>query len=248
MANEEPKSRDEGGGELARDVRLLGNALGDVLREQGGEALLQTVERIRALTKEARSQQGQDAAEAELDRLFGAMAFGEALPVLKAFTTYFQLVNLAEQKEIVRVNRRRAFEAGDQPRPESVRGAVKYLRESGMTADGMRALVGSLSIQLVFTAHPTESKRRSVQEKLHRLSDYLGRLEGPQTSRSDQERLELDVAAETEILWQTDEVRQRRLSVLDEARNILFYFGETLFQVTPRLYADLEKALAQWYP
>jgi len=248
MANEESKSRDEGGGELARDVRLLGNALGDVLREQGGEALLQTVERIRALTKEARSRQGQDAAEAELDRLFGAMTFGQALPVLKAFTTYFQIVNLAEQKEIVRVNRRRAFEAGDQPRPESVRDAVKHLRQSGMTADAMRALVGSLSIQIVFTAHPTESKRRSVQEKLHRLSDYLGRLEETWLSRSDQERLELDIAAETEILWQTDEVRQRRLSVLDEARNILFYFGETLFQVTPRLYADLQKALAENYP
>ncbi len=248
MANEELRGRDEVGGELARDVRLLGNALGDVLREQGGEALLQNVERIRALTKEARSRQGQDAAEAELDRLFGGMAFGEALPVLKAFTTYFQLVNLAEQKEIVRVNRRRAFEAGDQPRPESVRDAVKRLCESGVTADAMRTLVGSLSIQIVFTAHPTESKRRSVQEKLHRLSDFLGRLEEPQMSRSDRERLELDIAAETEILWQTDEVRQRRLSVLDEARNILFYFGETLFQVTPRLYADLAKALAENYP
>ena len=240
--------RDENGGELARDVRLLGNALGDVLREQGGEALLQNVERIRALTKEARAQRGQDAAEAELDALFGGMPFGQALPVLKAFTTYFQLINLAEQKEIVRVNRRRAFKAGDKPRPESVRDAVQRLCESGVTADQMRALIGSLSIQLVFTAHPTEAKRRSVQEKLHRISDYLGRLEEPQTSRSDQERLELDITAEIEILWQTDEVRQRRLSVLDEARNILFYFGETLFQVTPRLYADLEKALAQWYP
>jgi len=248
MASEEPMNRDENGGELARDVRLLGNALGDVLREQGGEALLQTVERIRALTKEARSHQGRDAAEAELDALFGGMAFGQALPVLKAFTTYFQLVNLAEQKEIVRVNRRRAFTAGDKPRAESVRDAVQRLCESGTTADGMRALIGSLSIQLVFTAHPTEAKRRSVQEKLHRISDSLGRLEEPQTSRSDQERLELDITAEAEILWQTDEVRQRRLSVLDEARNILFYFGETLFQVTPRLYADLEKALAQWYP
>ena len=248
MASEEPINRDENGGELARDVRLLGNALGDVLREQGGEPLLQTVERIRALTKEARSQHGQDAAEVELDALFGGMPFGQALPVLKAFTTYFQLVNLAEQKEIVRVNRRRAFTAGDKPRPESVRDAVQRLCESGTTADQMRALIGSLSIQLVFTAHPTEAKRRSVQEKLHRISDYLGKLEEAQTSRSDQERLELDITAETEILWQTDEVRQRRLSVLDEARNILFYFGETLFQVTPRLYADLEKALTQWYP
>ncbi|MDQ2799012.1 MAG: phosphoenolpyruvate carboxylase, partial [Armatimonadota bacterium] len=247
MAKEEKTGRDEGG-ELARDVRMLGNALGEVLREQGGESLLAMVERIRALTKEARSESGQDAAEAELNQLFGAMNFWEALPVLKAFTTYFQLVNLAEQKEIVRVNRRRAYDAGDQPRPESVRDAVRELREAGTTADEMRTLVGSLSIQLVFTAHPTEAKRRSIQEKLHRLSDYLSDLEQPLLSQSEQARLEADITAATEILWQTDEVRQRRLSVLDEARNILFYFGETLFQVTPRLYADLGKALAQYYP
>ncbi len=236
------------GGALARDVRMLGDALGGVLREQGGDALLDTVERIRALTKEARARHGRDAAEVELDALFGAMDFWDALPILKAFTTYFQLVNLAEQKEIVRVNRRRARDAGDGPRPESVREAVRLLRDGGMAAEQMRALVGSLSIQLVFTAHPTEAKRRSIQEKLHRLSGYLGALDQPWLSQGERERLEADVAAETEILWQTDEVRQRRLSVLDEARNILFYFGETLFQVTPRLYADLEKALAESYP
>ncbi len=236
------------GGALAQDVRMLGDALGGVLREQGGGALLDTVERIRALTKEARARHGRDAAEAELDALFGAMDFWDALPILKAFTTYFQLVNLAEQKEIVRVNRRRARDAGDNPRPESVRAAVRLLRDGGMTADQMRALVGALSIQLVFTAHPTEAKRRSVQEKLHRLSGYLGALDQPWLSQGKRERLEADIAAETEILWQTDEVRQRRLSVLDEARNILFYFGETLFQVTPRLYADMERALAESYP
>ncbi len=235
-------------GELARDVRMLGNALGEVLREQGGEALFETVERIRALTKEARQQKGQDSAEADLDHLFSGMDFPTALPVLKAFTTYFQLINLAEQKEIARVNRRRAYEAGESPRLESVREAVRRLRDSGMTAEAMQELVGSLSIQLVFTAHPTESKRRSVQEKLHRMSDYLSALEQPLLSQSEQARLEENIAAETEILWQTDEVRQRRLSVLDEARNILFYFGETLFAVTPRLYEDLQTALAECYP
>jgi phosphoenolpyruvate carboxylase len=249
MTHEDQRTRDgEGGGELARDVRMLGNALGDVLREQGGAALFERVERVRALAKEARGRPGADDAEAELDRMLAGMDFDTALPVLKAFTTYFQLVNLAEQKEIVRVNRRRAFEAGDRPRPESVRDAVRILRESGRTADDMRALLAALSIQLVFTAHPTESKRRSVQEKLHRLSDSLDDLERPLLSQGERERLEADVAAETEILWQTDEVRQRRLSVLDEARNILFYFGETLFGVTPRLYTDLQKALAQSYP
>ena len=247
MANTgQTQEQRQDGGALARDVRMLGNALGEVLREQGGDALLETVERIRALTKDARS--GQDGAEAEMDRLFGSMDFDAALPVLKAFTTYFQLVNLAEQKEIVRVNRRRAREAGDRPRPESVRDAVRTLRESGVTEEAMRGIVENLSVQLVFTAHPTEAKRRSVQEKLHRLSGYLGALEDAQSTPGEREQIEADVAAETEILWQTDEVRQRRLSVLDEARNILFYFTETLFAVTPRLSQDLRDALAEHYP
>ena len=250
MANDEQKQDEHkaDGGELARDVRLLGNALGEVLREQGGDALFERVERIRALTKEARSVAGGSDAERELDALFAGMDFDAALPVLKAFTTYFQLVNLAEQKEIVRVNRRRAYKAGDKPRSESVRQAIQTLSGTGMTAAEMRALVGSLSVQLVFTAHPTESKRRTVNEKLHRLSASLSALEQPQMAESECERLEADVVAETEILWQTDEVRQRRLTVIDEAKNILFYFGETLFEITPRLYEDLAAALAECYP
>ena len=249
MANEETQGETKvDGGELARDVRLLRNALGDVLREQGGDELFDRVERIRALTKEARSVPGESDAERELDALFGSMSFDAALPVLKAFTTYFQLVNLAEQKEIVRVNRRRAFEAGAKPRSESVRHAVQTLSAAGMTAAQMRELISSLSIQLVFTAHPTEAKRRTVNEKLHRLSAYLSALEMPHIAQSEQERLEADVTAETEILWQTDEVRQHRLTVIDEANNILFYFDETLFSVTPRLYEDLAAALAECYP
>ena len=233
---------------LARDVRMLGNALGGVLREQGGDVLLETVEQIRALTKEARGTSEPHKAIADLERLFASMDFAAALPVLKAFTTYFQMINLAEQKEIARVNRRRSFEADTGPRPESVRDAIRTLRDCGMSAIQMRELVDSLSIQLVFTAHPTESKRRSVQEKLHRLSEYLSRLEQPLLSQQERERLELDIAAETEILWQTDEVRQRRLTVLDEAQNILLYFRDTLFDVTPRLYEDLTAALAESYP
>ncbi|BDI32939.1 phosphoenolpyruvate carboxylase [Capsulimonas corticalis] len=238
----------EGGGELARDVRILGNALGNVLREQGGDALYERVERIRALTKEARRTQGRDPAEQELDALFAGMDFAAALPVLKAFTTFFQLINLAELKEIARVNRRRAAEASDAPRRESIRDAIRALKESGAGPEQMHDLIRALSIQLVFTAHPTESKRRSVQQKLHRLSNVLTRQEDPLLSHSEALALDAEIASEVEILWQTDEVRQRRLSVLDEARNVLFYFSQTLIAVTPRIYDDLRSALAEYYP
>ncbi|MEO7717806.1 MAG: phosphoenolpyruvate carboxylase [Capsulimonas sp.] len=248
LKNDVRNTDSEGGGELARDVRTLGNALGLVLREQGGAPLYERVEKIRALTKEARRSRGADPAERELDALFAGMDFATALPVLKAFTTFFQLINLAELKEIARVNRRRSAEASAAPRRESIREAVRALKESGADVQQMRDLVRALSIQLVFTAHPTESRRRSVQQKLHRLSDVLTRQEDPLLSHSEAQGLEAEIAAEVEILWQTDEVRQRRLSVLDEARNVLFYFSQTLIAVTPKIYDDLRTALAEYYP
>ena len=107
----------ETGDRLARDVRMLGNALGTVLKEQGGADLYDLVERIRTLTKEMRDDVNSEAAKAELDKIVIGMDLRTAQLVLKSFTTYFQLVNLAEQKEIVRVNRRRAFEAESSAAP-----------------------------------------------------------------------------------------------------------------------------------
>ena len=249
MAQEDTRKPREDGGELARDVRRLGNALGEVLREQGGEALFETVERIRALTKEARTQDGSDAAEAELDRLFAGMDFPTALPVLKAFTTYFQLINLAEH-EGDRPGQPAAGGGGGRHAPARVGagrrpGDVRGGRDGGADA-------GTWWRRCPFnsSSRPTRPRRSggACRRRLHRLSRYLSGLEQPLLSRPERERLKAHIKAETEILWQTDEVRQRRLSVLDEAGNILFYFDETLFDVTPRLLEDLQAALAECYP
>ncbi len=248
MIQDQSPASAEAGLELARDVRLLGGLLGDVLREQGGPALLETVEQIRALAKAARETTGEDEAERRLQALLGGMTFTEALPVLKAFTTWFQLVNLAEQKEVARVNRRRAARSGSRPRPESVHDAVRTLSERKVSAARIRAMLSRLSIQLVFTAHPTEARRLSVQQKLSRLNVALDGLERPFLSEAERASLEQDIAADIEVLWQTDEVRQRRLSVIDEAQSVLLYFSRTLFAVTPRLYDDLTNALALYYP
>lgn len=233
---------------LNQDINTLGNALGVVLKEQAGQDLFDAVENIRALTKKAR--QSPDATDSftAIRTMTREMDFATALPILKSFTTYFQLVNLAEQKEIVRVNRLRAHEAGSKPRIESVRAAVQWLKEKGKLESDVRTLLDRLSVQLIFTAHPTESKRTSIQAKLHRLSDCLDALNKDQISQPEHTEIERDIIAETEILWQTDEVRQRRLTVVDEARNVLYYFGETLLPVTGRIYEDLRSALNEFYP
>jgi len=238
----------EAGEKLASDVRLLGNALGKVLKEQGGPDLYNLVEKIRALTKERRDDRLLREADSELDALVASLDLVTARKVVKSFTTYFQLVNLAEQKEIVRVNRQRAFDSGTNPRRESVRDAIRHLKNAGVTEEKISELVKNLSIKLIFTAHPTESRRRSILEKLHRLSTWLSEFDRPLLSVSEHAKVESEIVAETEILWQTDEIRPRRLTVIDEAANALFYFNHTLFAVTPKIYEDLESALAECYP
>ncbi len=238
---------------LAREVRILGNALGTILQEQAGKAVFQKVEQFRRLSKERRATpevRHYDSAhvEAELVRIASEMSYAHTVPVLKAFTTYFQLVNLAELREIVRVNRKRAAENPKKPRGESIRDAISRLKSAGMTGEQLKAMIACLDIELVFTAHPTEARRRSVQDKLHRLSGWISRFEAAGSQDPDLDRLMEELYAEIEILWQTDEVRANRLTVIDEARNILFYFSHTLSEVTPRLYDDLSKALAEYFP
>jgi phosphoenolpyruvate carboxylase len=238
----------EAGEKLARDVRLLGNALGTVLKEQGDAELYDLVERIRSLTKLMRDQGRTVAHDFEISALVSLLDLETAKNVLKSFTTYFQLINLAEQKEIVRVNRQRAYDSGAEPRKESIRDAIRHLKRQGVSADKLQELVKSLSIKLIFTAHPTESRRRSILEKLHRMSSWLTEIDRPLLSTSERAKLEAEIVAETEILWQTDEVRQRRLTVIDEAFNALFYFDHTLFAVTPLIYEDMSEALTEYYP
>lgn len=247
-------------GAIGRDVRMLGDALGVILREQCGQAVFDQVEKLRRLAKARRAELGEMDIEGtgtdtlseparQMNDLVTGMDYAQVVPVLKAFTTYFQLVNLAELKEIVRANRRRAVRTRDAVRVESIRDAVRRLKEElKLDADAVQAIVTSLAVRLVFTAHPTESRRESVQEKLRRLSGWLGRLDEPGLSEQSLADLREDIAAEVEILWETDEVRSTRLTVIDEARNVLEYFRHTLCAVTPRLYADLEIALAEYYP
>ncbi|MFQ5856999.1 MAG: phosphoenolpyruvate carboxylase [Anaerolineae bacterium] len=232
---------------LSQDIHLLGDLLGEILREQEGQPVFDLEERIRALAKEWRA--------ISSTTVFGALAdlceeleVERALPILKAFTTYFHLVNLAEEHHRVRVLRAREKAAGAIPLADSIAEAVHALRAQGMTAEGMQELLNRLSIELVFTAHPTESKRRTVLEKLRAISMALYHLDTQDLLARERDRLLADLRAHITLLWLTDEVRARRPTVLDEVRNGLWYFAETLFDVVPEIYRSFHQALAQAYP
>ncbi len=227
---------------------MLGDLLGETIIEQEGRALFDLVESLRALTKAHRM--GDAAAGKRLAAMIAGLSLSEAHGVVKAFASYFQLVNLAEERERVRVlrDRRQTTEAAGTPMEETIADALFQLRKAGFSADAVQALLRGLRVMPVFTAHPTEAKRRTVLFKLDRITETLARLDsgelGPDERRDAIESLREDIVA----LWQTDETRSYRPAVLDEVRNGLYYFERTLFDLVPRLRAKLQRAFAAYYP
>jgi len=235
---------------LGSDIRELGRALGRVITRVEGEETFETVETLRRLAKARRS--GDAAAERQLGAAVARLAPAAALNQAMAFTLYFELVNLAEENfRVALLRRRRAKAFADstlEPMRESIEAAVSELKAKNVTPTAMQALVDRLTIELVFTAHPTESKRRTLLTKLQRLAEIL-RLRAQPELTADTALLEPDcVEREVASLWLTDRSRVARPEVTDEARTGLWYFDSTLYDTLPRLQADLERALARHYP
>ncbi|MCS7221366.1 MAG: phosphoenolpyruvate carboxylase [Anaerolineae bacterium] len=232
---------------LGRDIRLLDQLLRETLQEQEGRPIFELEERIRTLAKRWRATNSVSTFKALAD-LCASLTVEEAHPILKAFTTYFHLVNVAEEHHRVRVLRAREKVTGAAPLADSIAEAVHSLRAQGITAETMQALLNQLSIELVFTAHPTESKRRAVLEKLRAISTILYQLETQDLLPREREQMLTDLKAWIALLWLTDEVRASRPTVLDEVRNGLWYFSESLFDIVPEIYRSLHHALSQAYP
>jgi len=238
---------------LSADVNTLGRLLGDVLREQEGEAGFALVEEYRAATKQMRAAVGEDGDDfGETGRRLRArtdeLGFDQCRLVVRAFSAYFHLVNLAEEHQRLRVLRRREQQAGHSPRGESVRQALMEAAAAGVKAERVRSLLRSCLVEPVFTAHPTEARRRSVLFKLRRLSDLVERLDDPRLTSHERFHVFDRIREEVTSLWLTEEVRGRAPRVLDEVRNGLYYFEESLWELVPRLYREVEEALASAYP
>ncbi|MDX1613918.1 MAG: phosphoenolpyruvate carboxylase [Candidatus Promineifilaceae bacterium] len=232
---------------LSDDIHLLGDILGKVIRQQAGIEIYDLVERTRALSKTRRSDQ--DPALGDyLRQLVSRLTLDEAEGVARAFTTYFELINLAEENHRVRVLRRREREAYPNPPGESIAAAIGQLRADGVTSEQMAALLADLHIELVFTAHPTEAKRRSVLSKLRRIDDKLLLLERQDPLPSERAELEKEIRAEVTALWLTERGRTRKPHVTDEVRTGLHYFETSIWDVLPNIYEELAQALTEHYP
>jgi phosphoenolpyruvate carboxylase len=206
---------------LRRDVRLLTTVLGDAIREHGGDELFRTVESLRRDVIRLR-EHATPARSAAVERLVGTLSSDEALQIARAFTAFFQLVNVAEDRQRVRDLR--------------ARGSSTPL-----------AIEEPVSLTLVLTAHPTEAKRRSVVEHLWRISDLLDELDDPRCAgrvRADSLRR---VREEVTSLWLTDPVRRSSPTPSDEVRATMALFDRTIFTTLPKVVrATAGKAQLRW--
>ncbi|NCA14304.1 MAG: phosphoenolpyruvate carboxylase, partial [Proteobacteria bacterium] len=180
---------------LARDVNVLGTILGDVLREVAGNDAFELVEEFRALAKAFR--RAVDEAEGDASRWAAA---GEALInrasdldlpqahlLVRAFTAYFHLVNLAEERHRLRVLRMRELAGGDSPRSESIAQAMAEVRAAGLSVDRLQEVLAEALVEPVLTAHPTEARRRTILHKLRNLSALIAPLDQPRITRRERE-------------------------------------------------------------
>jgi phosphoenolpyruvate carboxylase len=227
---------------LRRDVRLLGRLLGKVLEEAGGPGLLEDVERLRRATIALRTADGgRREARARVVELVAGFDLDRAELVARAFTVYFQLVNLAEEQHRVRTLRERR-QHGGQVR-ESFAAAVQEVRDAA-GEDGLADLLERLEVVPVLTAHPTEARRRVVVDALRRIAVELLRLDAPRLPGDDEATATRRLLEEITALWRTAQLRRDRPSPLDEVRSVMAVFDATLFRLVPATYRALEQALA----
>ncbi len=242
-----PAPTDDGQQGLSADIHLLGDLLGKAVRRLAGEGAFALEEEIRAAAKELRARPSLEEARRLRDRL-DKLDLSALRTLIRAFSIYFDLINLAEQQARVRALRTRQSRAGSQPLPESPEAALRRLREQGVGAEQVAALLRRAVIRPVFTAHPSEARRRTVLEKLEAISRQLDRMEYTRLTPRDRAAAVAAVADEIETFWLTETVRAHRPSVLDEVRQGLDVVESSLLSVTPRIYRELEAALERVYP
>ncbi|MEO8511814.1 MAG: phosphoenolpyruvate carboxylase, partial [Chloroflexota bacterium] len=223
---------------LAREVKLLGALLGQVIAEQEGPELFALVERVRTSAIHRRRRPHDDTDLPDLANL----PPNTATALARAFTVYFLLTNLVEEKHRLRVLAQRARAANKRPLDESLDAAVAAWRGKG----DIGPLVDRMRVSPVLTAHPTEARRRTVLVAQRRIARLLERLDDLRLTPSADDDLRRRLLEEITILWRTSPIREQRPTPLDEVRAAMVFFDETLFRATPRLYRSLERALDRW--
>ncbi|TLY78639.1 MAG: phosphoenolpyruvate carboxylase [Gammaproteobacteria bacterium] len=230
---------------LRDDVHALGALVGEILREQGGQQLFELVEldRVAAI----RRREGDEQARAELGACVRDRPPALARDLVRAFSTWFQAVNLAEKVHRVRRRREYFLREGQRPQPGGVEDALAALQGAGLGLREVLELLAGLRIEPVFAAHATEATRRTLLRKQQRIAQHLFDRLDPTLTPQDARNIWSSIRTELTAAWQTEELPRERLTVADEREQILFYLVEILYRVVPAFYEELAQALEKLF-
>ncbi len=230
---------------LRSRVKLLGSLLGNVLNEQAGGHVYTTVESLRKgyISLRKKNSPGK---QKQLAHLINQLDPDTLATVIRAFSIYFSLVNIAE--EAYQHQQRRKAKIRRQPIEGSFEHTINSFTSEGVEAHELQELLNELTYTPVITAHPTESKRRSVMENLRKIFKSSEALDDPRLAKEERAELVQILQNQIQVLWKTDEMRSHKPKVEDEIRLGLHYARESLFKAVPQVYRDLEHALAKHFP
>ncbi|MGF1667168.1 MAG: phosphoenolpyruvate carboxylase [Acidimicrobiia bacterium] len=232
-----PDARDEA---LRTDIRRLGAQLGEALTRQHGAGLLELVEEVRASTKAIRTEHDVQA-PGRLEHLLEGLDIHDVINLVRAFSAYFYLANVAEQAH-------RVGDGAFLDEDRTVRATVDRVLQADLDPDLVRAVVERLELRPVFTAHPTEATRRTLLTKLGHVADLLDDRLDPRGTDGDRARIDRRIAELIDQIWQTDELRAERPAPIDEARSAVFYLNQMFSEVMPDLGEEIALNLDRLLP
>lgn len=225
---------------------MLGEHLGQIIAEQESQEIFDLEEEIRLAAKNRRD--GDQEAAQTLSSTVTRLDVEQARGVATAFTVYFDLVNLAEEIYRIGILRERKRAGYPDPIDNSIGEALSLLHQTGFSEQQLKAILNELRIELVLTAHPTESKRRTILSKLQRISSLVQALQNPEILPDEEGDIHSQIHAEISSLWLTSRSRSIRPAVTDEVRTGLYFIDTVFWEVLPKMYTELERALQRYYP
>ena len=250
MASSKPKLRrgdlefTEQASALRADVDQLGTMIGELLREQGGDALFERVESARQLA--IRRREGDEAVGSALHATLGGLDAATADDIARAFSTYFHLVNTAEK--VHRIRRRRDYLRDEAtPPPRGLERTLLRLKDAGFGIEELQTLLDELVIEPVFTGQPTEPTRRTILRKEQSIVSMLVAMLDQSLPPQERRAYEAKIRTEITTIWQTDENPSEAMTVADELEHILFFVTDVLYRVVPPVYENLREALLRAY-
>lgn len=220
---------------LSKNIKELGYLLGDVLKEQEGEKLFNTVEKLRSLTKALRDKPD---TKNKIKKIVYKLDLQESHNVIKAFAIYFILVNAADEVHKIVINKINEDDL-EKIQSGSFKESVERLKKLNLSSSELDEIISQIEIIPVFTAHPTEATRQTILKKILRISNLLLEKELSFLSAIDEEQIKNKIKSEITLLWQSNEIRFSKITIEDEVMRGLFFFKNVIYKILPQVYDNL---------